>query len=109
MARFTEEQIIRIIEGRPDDVSVKDYCSQEGMHPRVFYYHRSRLAGKKSNGDQINCGTAKRANSSSAGFTPLKIKNKGYESPLAIVELSNRVNISIYDSAILPLLYPLLS
>ena len=36
MAKFTEEQIIKIIEGRPVDVSVKGYCAEVGMHPSIF-------------------------------------------------------------------------
>jgi hypothetical protein len=35
MAKFTQEQITKIIEGRPVDVSVKDYCA--GVSMQVFF------------------------------------------------------------------------
>ena len=108
MAKFTEEQIIKIIEGRPVDVSVKDYCAEVDMHPRVFYYHRSRLAAIKSKSVQDDSRSYHAAKDASAAFIPLKIKNGGIDSPLALVELPSKANISIYDPAILPMLFPLL-
>lgn len=108
MGKFSAEQIIKIIIERPEGVSVKDYCAQVGMHPRVFYYHRSRLVSRQNDGEQIKGDRAKVSKGASAGFIPLKIKNRANETPLAVVELPGKMSISIYDAAILPLLYPLL-
>lgn len=74
MAKFTQEQIKKIIEERPAGVSVRNYCSVVGMHAWIFYYQRSRLAAKQNTGDQVNSRSSNVTRDDSDGFIPLKIR-----------------------------------
>ena len=108
MSRFTKEQIVKIIEGKPEGVSIKAYCAQVGMHTRLYYYHRHRLSSVGKRKDDSVRASAKEEYFSPGGFKALKVMNKVSDKPIAIVELPSRARISIFDPSILPLLHSLL-
>lgn len=78
------------------------------MHVRPFYYYRKRLADGIRRSVLKKRSDTKTGKKAPAGFIPLTVKAGANGLLVAVLDLPNQARISIYDSAILPLLRPLL-
>lgn len=107
--KFTIDQIKKLIQDKPADMAITEYCASIGLHTRLFYYHRKKMREARQDGVSTNgATTASTKKRSSGDFMALKVKGGVDSILLAKIVLPSEASILVYDSAIWPSLMPLL-
>jgi len=93
MTKVNREEVMALINSKPDGQRVKNFCAEKGITEAFYYYWHNRL-NKSNKGD-----------SSPSGFIPVRIKDviaNGHL--LASIDLPGKAVIHVYDAAVIPML-----
>jgi len=89
MTKVNREEVMALINSKPDGQRVKDFCAEKGMTAAFYYYWRNRLNKSKSD-------------NSSSGFIPVRIKEVMANGHLlASIDLPGKAVIHVYDATVI--------
>ena len=96
MTKVNRDEVMALINSKPDGQRVKNFCAEKGITETFYYYWRNKL--NKSKSDSV-----------STGFIPVRIKEISSNGHLlASIDLPGKAVIHVYDATIIAALMHIL-